>query len=414
MKKFELFCQRYGIALIPVCLILAGCGLWPEMEMLVPSLPGMKRAFGIHDSHIQQLLTVNFVGFLLGVLVAGPLCDSVGRRKVFTGGAVVYLFSSLLSALAWNFPVLMAFRFLQGLSMTGPVIAGSVLLLESTYGAKQIFWMSLANSSITFCMAVAPIVGTWVNDLFGYQGNLWSILILGIVGISPTLFFVPESLEEEKKRPIQLALLVKGYISLLKDWRFMCLMLPITALAAAYWIYVGISALYMVDYLGLPAAHFGRYQGPIVGCFSVISLASGRLLVRFGLLKCVKFGISLMSVGCTLLLGMSVLGLDHAICTTIFMMIFVGGMAPICSVLFPQSVAHLPPELQGNAQALLNAMRLLFASLGTFLLGFIYKGPLLPVSIMLFVIFVISTWLLWKGRVFMKEVNTQVPLMGGH
>jgi DHA1 family bicyclomycin/chloramphenicol resistance-like MFS transporter len=413
MQKFVFFCERYGIALIPLCLILLACGLWPEMELLVPSLPDMKRVFDVQDSHIQQLLTVNFVGFLIGVLIAGPLCDSAGRKTVLLFGAIGYLLASLASALTTDFTLLMGCRFFQGLFMTGPVIAGSVLLLEATSGVKQVFWMSLGNSAVTFCMAAAPLVGSWINSDFGYKGNLWGILLLGFVGILPSLFFVSESLHEDKKKRLNLFLLFKGYMTLLKDWRFISLAVPICSLAAAYWIYVAISALYIVDHLGIPASSFGRYQGPIVGFFSLVSLCSSKLMQRFGLIRCLKGGVALMATGCFLLFGMSLLSLEHALYTTLFMMLFVGGMAPVCSLLFPQSVAHLPSELQGNAQAMINAIRLLFASTGTFILGFVYSGPLLPVSCMLLLIFLMSVCLLWKGRKFIEENQQNSHIIGG-
>lgn len=413
MQKFVLFCERYGIALIPICLILLGCGLWPEMELLVPSLPDMKRAFDVQDAHIQQLMTVNFVGFLIGVLIAGPLCDSLGRKKILVVGAIAYLLSSLVSAFAETFSVLMVARFFQGFTMTGPVIAGGVLLLEATSGAKQVFWMSLGNSMVTFCMALAPIVGSWVNNSFGFHGNLWSIVVLGFIGILPSFFFTSETLKKEDRKSFHLTLLFKGYLRLLKDWRFICVAIPICALAAAYWIYVGVSALYMVDHLGILPSEFGRYQGPIVGCFSVISLCASRLLTRFGLIRCIKGGVLLMFIGCSLLLGMSALTLDHPVWTTIFMMIFVGGMSPICSLLFPYALSHLPADLQGNAQAMINAIRLFFASLGTFCLGFVYTGPLLPVAIMLFLILLMSSFFLWKGRTFFEEEIAHIS-GGGH
>ena len=415
MQKFVQFCDRFGIALIPICLLLLACGLWPEMELLVPSLPDMKRAFDVQDSQIQQLLTSNFIGFLIGVLIAGPLCDSLGRRRVLVLGSVAYLLSSLLSTVAVTFPMLMVGRFFQGLTMTGPVIAGGVLMMEATSGVKQIFWMTLANSAVTFCMAAAPIIGSWINTGFGYQGNLWSILILGLVGCVPALMFVGESLAPEKRKSFVPSMLFRGYWTLLRDRRYMCFAIPMCALAASYWIYVGVSALYMVDFLGIPASMFGRYQGPIVGCFSVVSLASSRLLQRFGLQNCVRVGLGISFIGALLLNTMSVLSWDHAFWTTAFMMLIVGGMAPVCGLLFPVSMGHLPPELQGNAQALIQALRLFFASIGTFVLGFVYKGPLLPVSVILFGAVLVSIYFLWKGRAYMKDSeNLETAIVGGH
>lgn len=406
MRNFFRSTGPFGAAFIPFCLILLGCGLWPEMELLVPSFPDMKRFFDVNDGQIQQLLTTNFCGFLMGVLLAGPLCDSIGRRPVLLYGAISYLLASCLAAVATQFPVLMLARFLQGVTMTGPMIAGGVILVEVTSGAQQVFWMSLANSAVTFCMAAAPIVGSWVNTAFGFHGNLWAIVVLAVIGSSPSLFFVKESLVEEKKKTLRLFSLLNGYWTLLRDWRFMSLAVPICALAAAYWIYVGVSALYMVDYLGLPASHFGRYQGPIVGCFSVVSLSSSWLMKRFGLKRCIKWGVLAMFVGALSVFTMSLLAIKSAISTTVLMMIFAGGMAPVCSLLFPYSLNHLPADLQGNAQALIQALRLFMASLGAFVLGFVYKGPLLPVAIILLVALFGSTVLLYLGRKFIGDGNT--------
>ncbi len=406
MQKLFPSMGQLSVVLIPFCLILLGCGLWPEMELLVPSFPDMKRFFDVNDGQIQQLLTTNFCGFLIGVLFAGPLCDSIGRRPVLVYGAITYLLVSCLSALATSFPLLMLARFLQGLSMTGPMIAGCVLLLEVTAGARQVFWMSLSNSAVTFCMAAAPIVGSWVNASFGFQGNLWAIVILGCVGVLPSLFFVKETMAEEKKKPLRFSSLINGYWLLLRDWRFMSLALPICGLAAAYWIYVGVSALYMVDYLALPASHFGRYQGPIVGCFSVISLGSGWLLKRLGLMRCIKWSLILMFVGGLSVFVMSLLAIKSALATTILMMVYVGGMAPLCSLLFPYCLNHLPSDLQGNAQALIQALRLFMASLGASILGFVYKGPLLPVAILLLFALCGSTILLYMGRRFIGDGDT--------
>jgi MFS family permease len=400
---FSRFCQRKGIALIPFCLILLACAIWTEMEILVPSLPEMKHHFAVSDAQIQQLLSANFVGFLLGVLIAGPLCDSLGRKFVAIWGGLLYLLCCLICIGVEDFNLLVIARFFQGLVMTGPLLAGGVLLFDHTSGSAQIFWMSLTNSIITFCMALAPIIGSWITGFWGYRGNLWFIVLSGALGILPLLLWVPESLAPKNRQKMQLHSLARGYLALLCDWRFMICSLPVCGLAAAYWIYVGISALYMVDYLGIAAGEFGRYQGPIVGCFSLVSLGSARLLRKFGLLRCLQIGLVAMFSGLVPLLSMSLMGQEHALFTTLAMMSFVGGMAPICSLLFPHAMNHLPPEQQGKAQALIQAMRLGFASLGTSILGCYYRGPFLPVATMLMLLLVGSSICLWLARGFCKE-----------
>ena len=383
------------------------------MELLVPSLPAMKEAFGVSDGEIQQLLTANFVGFLCGVLLAGALCDSWGRKKTILWGMVLYLGASLLAIAADSFSLLMVARFIQGLAVTAPIVAGSAMLMDLTAGPSQITWMSLSTAGITICMAIAPLLGAWINVRFGFRGNLWGIFLMGLVGGVPMLA-IPESLPPGKRKPLQLDTLVKGYVSVLRDGRFMSLSITLCMLAAAYWIYSGVSALYMVDYLKMDPALFGRYQGPIVASFSFCSLSISWCYKRWGLSRCLWVGFFAMFLGTGALLTLSLVGIEDARYTTIFMMCFAAGMVPANSLLFPSALNQLPPDLQGSGQSMIQGIRLFIASLGTGILGVVYTGPFLPVAILLFVAFAGSSILLWTSRRSLIEDPEQKVIVIGH
>lgn len=414
MHRFVLFCERYGIAIVPLALIILGCGFWPEMEILVPSLPDMRLAFGVEEAQIAQLLTVNFVGFLIGVLFVGPLCDSWGRKRLLVISVCVYLAASAACTLSLGFNFLLVARFVQGMAMTGPVVAGTVLMMESVRGPRMIYWMALGQVTITLCMSGGPLLGAWINQLGGYKANLWVIVGLAVVGSLPALLFVSETLPQEQRSRPKWGSLFAGYWTLLKDWRFMTLGFPSAALGGIYFTYVGISALYMVDYLGIDAADFGLYQGPLVASYAVVSLASTRLLRRFGLLPCLRTGVAMMGLGAVALLIVCFTGSESPILVTFILMIFVGGNAPLGSLLWPLSVGHLPPTLQGNAQSLLQALRLFVAATGTFVLGLVYTGPLLPLAIIFALVVAVCFVLLWLGKPAMRDHSTANFMSSGH
>ncbi len=411
MKKISFF--GYSIPAAPVCLTLLGSTLWPEMELLVPSLPAMKQFFAVTDGEVQQLLTANFIGFLCGVLLAGPLCDSLGRKKAMLWGMLFFLGASALAAVSETFSLMMFARFIQGITVTAPIIGGCTMLLEITSGAQQIFWMSISSASITLCMAMAPLIGAWINTELGFRGNLWSIFVAGLIGILPVIFWVPESLPKEKRTALQVKTVLSGYWQLLKNPRFMGLSIVMAGLAAAYWIYTGVSALYMVDYLKMDPALFGTYQGPIVGTFAAFSIGITWIHKKYDMKTCLLGGAVSMLLGTSALLVLSLAGIQSALLTTIFMMFFVGGMVPANSLLFPSALNQLPAHLQGSGQSLIQALRLLFASVGTMVLGFTYTGPFLPVAIILMVMFVGCAALLWKTRNLLSDAPSS-GIVAGH
>lgn len=403
-----------SIPVAPLCLIFLASSLWPEMELLVPSLPAMKVAFGVTDGEIQQLLTANFVGFLCGVLLAGALCDSWGRKKTILWGMALYLCASAFAIWAGDFSLLMGARFMQGLAVTAPIVAGSALLMDLTAGPGQIAWISFSTAMITICMAVAPLVGAWINVRFGFQGNLWAIFLMGLFGVIPMLA-VPETLPPEKRKALRLRPLILGYSAIIRNTRFMTLSVAMCVLAAAYWIYSGVSALYMVDFLHMDQALFGNYQAPIVGAFACFSLCINWFYKRWGLFPCLKAGIFSMCLGTVTLLTLALVGIEDARLTTIFMMCFVAGMVPVNSLLIPSAINQLPVDLQGSGQSMIQGLRLFIASLGTGLLGIVYQGPFLPVAMILFTAFACGSFLIWIGRSYIEDSpdNNQV-IGGGH
>lgn len=411
MRKFVIAAQSLPIA--PICLTFLGATLWPEMELLVPSLPAMKGFFQVSEGEIQQLLSINFIGFICGVLFAGPLCDSLGKKKVCVIGAGLFLLASMGAAFSNNFAFLMGMRFLQGLTVTAPIIGGGAMLFEMTRGATQIFWMSLSSAVITLCMAGAPLLGAWINTHCGFRGNLWAIFIAALAGIVPVIFLVKEAESQDKKSPFNARAIAQAYWSLLKNTSFMGMIIVISGLPAAYWVYTGVSSLYLVDYLKLDPSLFGSYQGPIVGTFAVLSLCINKIHRRLGLSSCLIIGFVCMATGASMLLALAVAGVESALLTTVFMMFFVGGMVPINSLLFPSALNMLPGHLQGSAQSLIQAVRLLIASMGTIVLGLVYQGPFLPVALILAVMFVLCWLLLWTMRHRLQPV-TLGHIVAGH
>lgn len=399
--------------LVEIALILLGIVLWPEMELLVPSLPNMMEHFLVSKGEIQQVLSSNFLGFILGVIFAGPLCDSLGRRKTTIIGMILFLLASIWVSISYSLEEMMIARFLQGFFVTAPIIGGSIMLLENTKGQAQIFWMSISSASVTFAMASAPLIGAMLNTSYGFRGNLWAIVFISSLGFLPFLFWTKETLPKEKAIKFKAKNILINYFLILKNYAFMRLAIAVSALPAAYWIYTGVSSLYLINYLGLDENLFGLYQAPITATFAILSLSISFINKRLGKKISLQIGYLLMLIGCLGLFFTSILSLESILGTTIFMMFFVGGMTPANSLLFPDALNKLPIELQGSGQAMIQMLRLLLACMGTASLGLLYQGSFLPISIILLLLFLLSSFLIYLARNNLDE-KTSLTFTLGH
>ncbi|MEO6981574.1 MAG: sugar porter family MFS transporter [Edaphobacter sp.] len=69
-------------------------------------------------------------GTVLGAMGAGAIGQRIGSRQTLRIMAVLYVFSALGCALAWNWPVFLVARFLGGLGIGGSSVLGPVYIAE--------------------------------------------------------------------------------------------------------------------------------------------------------------------------------------------------------------------------------------------------------------------------------------------
>ena len=85
-------------------------------DMYVPAFPQVGADLAASATQVQLTLTTFFIGTALGQLVGGPVSDARGRRGPLLTSLVVLAASSVACVFAPTIAVMMAARFVQGLS----------------------------------------------------------------------------------------------------------------------------------------------------------------------------------------------------------------------------------------------------------------------------------------------------------
>ncbi|MFJ2742646.1 MDR family MFS transporter [Streptomyces sp. NPDC087440] len=119
-----------------------------------------------------------FSGYLLAVTVTlpvyGKLSDTFGRKPVLITGIALFLLGSILCALAWNMPALIAFRIVQGLG--GGAIQGTVQTVAADlYPLKE---RPKIQAKLSTVWAVSAVAGPAVGGVLAtYADWRWIFLI---------------------------------------------------------------------------------------------------------------------------------------------------------------------------------------------------------------------------------------------
>ena len=75
----------------------------------------MQAEFDVGPTGAQWIVNAYLLPLGAFVLIGGALGDHYGRRRVFTAGLIVFAAACALCAVAWNFPVLLLGRALEGI-----------------------------------------------------------------------------------------------------------------------------------------------------------------------------------------------------------------------------------------------------------------------------------------------------------
>ncbi len=127
-------------------------------------------------------------GTVIGSMLAGFPGDRLGRRDSLRLMAILYFVSALGCAAAWNWPSLVAFRFIGGLGIGGSSVLGPMYIAEIAPAKLRGRLVGLFQFNVVFGILVAY----FSNYLIGLQGfgvSEWR-WELGVTAIPAALFFL--------------------------------------------------------------------------------------------------------------------------------------------------------------------------------------------------------------------------------
>ncbi|HZY79835.1 MAG TPA: sugar porter family MFS transporter [Cyclobacteriaceae bacterium] len=133
-------------------------------------------------------------GTVLGSLIAGQPAEKYGRKKMLQAIGVLYLLTSLGTALTSTWEVFVIFRFLGGIGVGASSVVGPMYISEISPAASRGRLVALFQFNI-----VSGILIAFVSNylLFGVSDEAWRWM-LGVQAVPAALyffwvFFVPES-----------------------------------------------------------------------------------------------------------------------------------------------------------------------------------------------------------------------------
>nr|WP_017798779.1 MULTISPECIES: Bcr/CflA family efflux MFS transporter [unclassified Oceanobacillus] len=210
---------RIGLALLLGLLAFLG----PlNIDMYLPSFPGISADFGVSATLVQFSLTACLIGLAVGQLVVGPISDAQGRKKPLLISTFLFALSSLLCAFAPNITTLIIARFLQGLTASAGVVLSRAVVRDVFTGKQLTKFFALLMVINAIAPMIAPMIGGGILAIpsTNWQSIFYFLAMIGIFIVLIVAIKLKETLPLEKRIPSSIGSSVKTMGSLLKDRSF--------------------------------------------------------------------------------------------------------------------------------------------------------------------------------------------------
>ena len=235
---------------------------------------------------------------------------------------------------------------------------------------------------------------------FHWQGNFVALLILGIIVLTMTIFFIPINKLPERKEPISLS----GYIPIFKSKTILLLMVNFIFMFVPYWIFIGMSPILYMEDLGVSLSHFGYYQGTIALVFAFGSILSGLIVNKFNNKKMLDISAKISLIGLIIIATITFLDIkDPLLLTLAYLPFDIGIIIPI-TIIYPLCLNYMP-QAKGRVSAIITGGRLIISTLGLELAGYFYQGSFQNIGIIIsfiMTIAVVTMFIVMKNREIMN------------
>lgn len=332
-----------------------------SIDMYLPGLPALTGDLGGAAWQVQLTLSACLLGLAAGQVVAGPLSDSLGRRRPLLIGLIGYALVSALCALAPNVSILIMLRFLQGFSGAAGIVIARAIVRDRYKGADVARFFAMTMMISGMAPILAPVFGGLLLKVTSWRGIFLVLAMIGGVLLMASAFGLAESLPAERRRVGGLRATLAAFRLLLGDLHFIGYALASGLAFAAMFAYISGSPFVLQEIYSVSPQGFSLIFAVNAIGIVVASQISARLVGRVNPRRLMLLGICGSLLGGMLLVvaALTGVGLPGLLPAFFLAVASIGFIGPNATAL---ALVDQPQDVLGSASGLMGVLQFLIGA----------------------------------------------------
>ena len=247
-----------------------------SLDPYMPNIANIARDLKVDATLIGQNLTFLTLGVSVGLVVAGPMSDAIGRRRPVLFALGGYVLASIGTAFVNNVEIFFTLRALQGFFAACAAVVANAMLRDLYQGLQLIKALARSMLLMGTTWFLGPIFGSVLQSFTDWRGL--GLLLAGATAVLLLIIFwkLPDTMSLEDRTKTTAKEVVNGFARLLKDRVFLGLVLIQITISISLYSYLNISTFIYDNAYNVGATQVGfllainsacSYTGAQLGAF---------------------------------------------------------------------------------------------------------------------------------------------------
>jgi len=378
-----------------------------SIDTYLPSFPSLESEFSINRGILLQSIGFYLIASAISTLFWGPLSDRLGRRIVIISTLLLYMIASLGCAMSQDFGSFLLFRILQGTSASGGMVAGRAMIRDAHDQHEAHRAMAYMMMLFALAPAIAPIIGSWLHQAFGWRSVFYFLALYGGIIILMAIYYLPETLAKDQRQSFHPLHVAKVYCRTMKNGRFLFFVMSLATAFTGLFLYIAGSPTIIFDFLGLDSSYFAIQFVPMTAGIIAGSYLSAKLSHRLQAKNIVILALTIMMIASILNILLFMFDDISTINLILPLVLYAFGIAlgiPGISILSLDCFPHN----RGTASAVQSFMQVLFSALAAILLVPLLSASPLHYALAQWVCIFLAIFFWLAGNMFKLEGTRKV------